>query len=74
MVNTPQDSALTGRQEPMLLNAAYLVARAVRDDFLAVAEQIGEWLWSRGMSVEVTAPWPPYNFAGRGDDSRTERA
>ncbi len=74
VVNTPQDAALTGRQDPMLLNAAYLVARSERDNFLSLAEHLSERLWSRGMSVEVTGPWPPYNFAGRNDDSRTGSA
>lgn len=74
VVNAPQDGALSGRAEPMLLNAAYLVRRAARDQFLALAQELGEDLWTHGMSLEVTGPWPPYNFAGRPEDSRVGRS
>jgi hypothetical protein len=74
VVNTPQDPALSGRTEPMLLNAAYLVARTARDTFLTHAQQLGDRLWGHGMSLEVTGPWPPYNFAGRPESARTRGA
>lgn len=58
----PQDPALSGRAEPMVLNAAYLVARDRLDDLVAVAERVGEDLHGDGIALEVTGPWPPYNF------------
>lgn len=64
-VNAPQDPALSGRREPMLLNAAYLVPRADRDVFLEEADRLGERLATEGMLLEVTGPWPPYNFTER---------
>jgi len=69
VANPPQDPALSGRTEPMLLNAAYLVPRERMDDFVAVAEQIHEGLAADGMTLEVSGPWPPYNFAATPDDT-----
>ena len=69
VVNAPQDPALSGRREPMLLNAAYLVPRTERDAFLDEADRLGEALAPEGMRLEVTGPWPPYNFAGRAESS-----
>lgn len=71
-VSRPQDPALSGRREPMLLNAAYLVRRADLDRFVALAEQLHERLAHGGMSLEITGPWPPYNFADAADGSMTE--
>jgi len=70
VANPPQDSALSGRTEPMLLNAAYLVPRERLDDFVALAEQIHEGLAADGMTLEVSGPWPPYNFAATPDDMK----
>lgn len=66
-VNPPQDPALSGRKEPMLLNAAYLVPRFEMEGFIALAERIHEELAPEGMSLEVSGPWPPYNFADLSD-------
>ena len=74
VVSSPQDVALSGRPEPMLLNAAYLVGRGTRDAFLALAQELGDRLWDQGMSLEVTGPWPPYNFAGRPESARSGSA
>ena len=62
VVNPPQDAALSGREEPMLLNAAYLVPRYDLEGFIALAEQVQDDLAPHGMVLEVTGPWPPYNF------------
>ena len=55
----PQDPRLTGRQEEMVLNAAYLVpadgAAALRDVVEAHAEG--------AVRLELTGPWAPYSFA-----------
>jgi hypothetical protein len=62
--NRAQPSELSGRAEQMLLNGAYLVERgdsrieeAVRD----LEQRYGE----RGVTYELTGPWPPYNFVPR---------
>jgi hypothetical protein len=66
-VNPAQDPALSGRDEPMLLNAAYLVPRYDLDGFIALAERVQKDLAPHGMRLEVTGPWPPYNFADLSD-------
>jgi hypothetical protein len=63
-VNPPQDKALSGRHEQMLLNAAYLVPRAARETFLALCEELADRVYEDGLLLEVSGPWPAYNFAG----------
>lgn len=65
-----QDPRLSGRSEPMLLNAAYLVAdadvaalRAVLADYEAADSDSAD-LDPAGLRVELTGPWAPYSFAG----------
>jgi len=62
VVNPLQGQELTGRQEPMLLNGAYLVSRqnlaAFRAGLTTLQGEYGEL----GLSYEMTGPWPPYNF------------
>jgi len=68
----PQHPALSGRAEPMVLNASYLVARDRIDDFVVVAERAAEELGGAGIALEVTGPWPPYNFVSMPDPKNTE--
>lgn len=64
VVNRPQDPALSGRDEPMLLNSAHLVARGSRDAFFARADEASRSLLEPAdMVMEISGPWPPYNFA-----------
>jgi hypothetical protein len=63
-VNPVQDRALSGRDQPMLLNAAYLVPRAARDVFLSLCEELADRVYGDGLLLEVSGPWPAYNFAG----------
>jgi hypothetical protein len=58
----PQRPELHGRTAAMLLNAAYLVARdRVQEVTDAVAVLRGEWE-PGGFEIELTGPWPGYNF------------
>jgi hypothetical protein len=57
-VNPPQPSELSGRQEPMLLNGAYLVRSDEQPEFVAAAEDHADGR----VEVVVTGPWPAYNF------------
>jgi hypothetical protein len=57
-VNAPQAPELSGRREPMLLNAAYLVPTEQQPEFTAAADDHGD----ERLEVVVTGPWPPYNF------------
>ncbi|MGH3477685.1 MAG: GvpL/GvpF family gas vesicle protein [Nocardioidaceae bacterium] len=73
VLNTPQDSLLTERREPMLLNAAFLVSRGEQDRF---GEQIGEVaqdVEAEGLLLEASGPWPAYNFTAT-VDAGSERA
>lgn len=57
----PQDQRLTGSPTPMVLNAAFLVDRADRDAFRAVADELAA---DRPPgTLVITGPWPPYSFA-----------
>lgn len=63
VVRAPLDAAITGRDEPMLLNSAYLVARDEEQRFLGLAEKLHHHLVATAaMRIEVTGPWPPYSF------------
>ncbi|RCG29731.1 gas vesicle synthesis GvpLF [Sphaerisporangium album] len=53
-----QDPRLSGRDEWMLLNGAYLVDEDRRGEFAAAVEGLRE----PGIDVEITGPWAPYSF------------
>lgn len=73
VVNLVQDRALSGRTEPMLLNSAHLVARDEEQDFLAVAVDLDHYVGATGgLRVEVSGPWPPYNFTHVSDEPRMD--
>ncbi|GAA1510611.1 GvpL/GvpF family gas vesicle protein [Sphaerisporangium rubeum] len=54
----PQDPQLSGRDDPMLLNGAYLVDDDRRAEFAAVLDS----LRGPGVTIELTGPWAPYSF------------
>jgi hypothetical protein len=56
----PQDRRLSGRDQEMLLNGAYLVPRAAALDFTRLVEALGR---RHELALEITGPWPPYHFA-----------
>jgi hypothetical protein len=62
VANPPQDPALSKRSEPMLLNSAHLVPRDREEPFFATLGEVQETLRDAGMVVEVSGPWPAYNF------------
>jgi hypothetical protein len=62
--NQPQDPALSGRREQMLLNGAYLVSRNGESRFQGLAAEIAGGSLASGLVIEVTGPWPAYNFTG----------
>jgi hypothetical protein len=59
--NPPQPPELSGRTDEMLLNGAYLVRR---DDgrLTDAVDELQSLYGPRGVTYEVTGPWPPYNF------------
>jgi hypothetical protein len=57
-----QDNRLAGRKDEVILNAAYLVSRARADDIATLIRDRNQSAAGRGFKLEVTGPWPPYNF------------
>lgn len=55
-----QRPELSGRDEDMLFNGAYLVADAAR--FEQELTRLATGHRDDGVDVELTGPWPPYNF------------
>jgi hypothetical protein len=53
---------LTGRQEPMVLNAAYLIPEENIEDFQKEAIDINQQIEKKGFFLEYSGPWPAYNF------------
>jgi hypothetical protein len=55
-----QRPELTGREEEMLFNGAYLVEDRAR--FEQVLAELADEYRDTGVELELTGPWPPYNF------------
>ena len=68
VLNRPQPRELTGRDDEMVLNAAYLVPV---DDTSLVDEvaALGDRYRELGLVFELTGPWPPHNFVEPGEDA-----
>jgi hypothetical protein len=56
-----QPPELSGREEEMVFNGAYLVP-AERGNFEAELASLAEDLRDQGVDLELTGPWPAYNF------------
>jgi len=65
-LHPPQSARLSGVRQPMLLNAAYLLESS--DCVTFTAAVAGQATAHPELRVELTGPWPPYSFAGPGDD------
>lgn len=61
-VNPVQRPELSGRDEPMVLNTAYLVRDADLSAFRSELERSAREAGAAGLQLELTGPWPPYNF------------
>jgi hypothetical protein len=61
-VNPAQPPEAHGRDAEMVLNAAYLVEHDRIQDLKAVVVDLSERWAPHGQLVELTGPWPPYNF------------
>jgi hypothetical protein len=52
----------TGRCEDMILNAAYLVAKDKVTQFNQEVDRLNSEGKEKGISLDLSGPWPPYNF------------
>jgi hypothetical protein len=59
-----QSPEVSGRSDEMLLNGAYLVP-AGGVELREAAAELARRYAERGVTFEVTGPWPPYNFVPR---------
>jgi len=62
VINTPLPKELTGRDKDMVLNSACLIKKKQRKSFKKVLEKIFKEFYKSGFELEMTGPWPPYNF------------
>ena len=65
VVNPPQNPELSGHEGDMLLNAAYLVEKAKVERLHELVEELRDRHREFGARIELTGPWPPYNFVPR---------
>ena len=62
----PQNPELSGHEGRMLMNGAYLVETERVDGLHALVSDLEERHRSLGVRIELTGPWPPYNFLSGG--------
>lgn len=62
LLNPLQHSEVSGHEGDMLLNGVYLIEDEAVADFSALVDLLAEEHRPRGVAVELTGPWPPYNF------------
>ena len=62
----PQNPELSGHEGRMLMNGAYLVETERVDGLRALVSDLEERHRSLGVRIELTGPWPPYNFLSGG--------
>jgi len=58
----PLPQALTGREEIMVLNGSFLLDKQKVPKFQKLAKKIDSKIKKNGFIVEISGPWPPYNF------------
>jgi hypothetical protein len=67
VVLAPQNPDLSGHEGQMLLNGAYLVDAERVDGLRELVAELEERHRALGARIELTGPWPPYNFLPGGD-------
>jgi Gas vesicle synthesis protein GvpL/GvpF len=61
-VGRPQNKDLSGDARDMALNGAYFVHTDRKSEFRAIVEELGRTYSGQGFGLQMTGPWPPYNF------------
>ncbi len=67
-----QTREVSGKQEEMVFNGAYLIDNDKIDLFRAELEKLGSEYGPGGFSYDFTGPWPPYNFVNLNQDERPQ--
>ena len=62
LLNPLQNPEVSGHAGEMLLNGVYLVDDEDEDRFRRVVDELSEEYSRVSVKVELTGPWPPYNF------------
>jgi hypothetical protein len=62
VVGRPQNPELSGHSGQMLLNGAYLVESERAERFAELVAELKERHAGLGVRLEISGPWPPYNF------------
>jgi hypothetical protein len=62
LLNPLQRPELTGHPGEMLLNGVYLVSDAEAPAFRAAVAALVDEFDRRGVAIDLTGPWPAYNF------------
>ena len=62
-----QNRDLSGHEGEMLLNGAYLVESERVEGLSELVAELEARYSSLGARIELTGPWPPYNFVPGGD-------
>jgi hypothetical protein len=52
----------TGREDTMIINAAFLVTKNKVDEFLSKVDLIRKKDGNTNFKIETTGPWPPFSF------------
>jgi Gas vesicle synthesis protein GvpL/GvpF len=63
VLSRPQDRRLSGRDEAMILNGAYLVPDDRLDGFRALVDELSGRHEPEGIELQLTGPWPAFHFA-----------
>lgn len=64
LLNPLQRPEVSGHDGEMLLNGVYLVEDEMANGFHATVSALHDDYAALGFTVELTGPWPPYNFVG----------
>jgi Gas vesicle synthesis protein GvpL/GvpF len=62
VLSPPQNRDLSGHEGEMLLNGAYLVETPKVGRLRELVGELQERHRALGIRLELTGPWPPYNF------------
>jgi hypothetical protein len=66
VVRPAQNPELSGHAGDMILNGAYLAERAKLGELYALVDELRERHADKGARIELSGPFPAYNFAGDG--------